>query len=128
MFAILATTIALSAPGLDKTDAVMLSILTAEAIYDVANTRYRLDNPEEGMEDLPTKHYFEESDPILGTHPGPLRLWSSFAVAIAAAVVVCYFLPATPRRLAEGTMVGGESVNLAHNALLPGHIVWKVSF
>jgi hypothetical protein len=128
MFAVLLATLSLSAGDWNKVDTAMMSVLVGESVYDVMNTRYRLLNPIEGLEDLPPKSHFEELNPLLGKHPSALRLWGSFAVAITAAIVICYFLPTTPRRLSEGFLVGAESLNLTHNALVPGHIVWSISF
>ena len=128
MIATLLTAIALSTPAdWSKVDTAMLSVLAIESMYDVANTRYRLLHPQEGLEDLPNRR-FDEINPLLGSNPSPLRLWGTFAVAIATAFVISYFLPITPRRLAEGAMLGGESVNLARNAIQPGYVVWKVAF
>ena len=120
----LATSLAYTPAGFDKTDVTLLTALFVESTFDVMQTRVHLDNGS----------WRGEGDPILGRHPGALRLWGSFVVAQVGAIGIAKLLPGPWRKVFEIVTLGLESANVTRNIVITkrGQYTWgetmKISF
>ncbi|MFA5023328.1 MAG: hypothetical protein WC523_00025 [Patescibacteria group bacterium] len=109
----------------DRYDTALMTTLVAESVYDVMSTRYRLKHPHEGIR---ADQLFVENNPLLGRNPGAARIWGSFVLANGAALVLAMILPSPVRKVFLGLTVEIETINLVHNALIPGYVSYRMAF
>ena len=86
-----------------------------EVVVDAMQTRYALDN---------TK--FVETNPILGKHPSPAKIYGLSAAGIVGHAAIAYILPKGFREMWQIVFLVPEAVNVAGNYTLIGGL--KLSF
>lgn len=108
MFITLAlVTLAYSPVDFDKTDIALLTTLVVESTFDVMQTRAHLNNGT----------WQGEADPVLGLHPGALRLWGTYAIAQIVAIGVAKLLPNPYRKIFELLATGFEADIITYNIM-----------
>ena len=110
----------LGAPAWTGANTALTAAVAAEAVYDVLSTRYCLTEVQGHA-----GHYCREQNPLLGQHPGALRLYGSATAGLVAFGLVSYFLPHPWREVFQFMTLGIETTNIA---LFPAEMRFHVAF